>query len=204
MKYFILTAFILSFYACSTKQSKTENNQIDSTQTEIVPADSQLIAMSKSILNAFQQKDYKSVAEYISLDLGLRFSPYAFIDTIHDQHFSRSEFLSSIDNKALIEWGKYDGSGEPIEMTFKDYFSRFVVDIDFVKLGEVTVNEFSQRGNTINNIKEAYPGCFYVDYLIKGIDPQFDGMDWKAIRLVFKPINGKIWLIGIVHDEWTI
>jgi len=29
-------------------------------------------------------------------------------------------------------------------------------------------------------------------------------MDWKSLRLVFKERNGKFFLVGIGHDEWTI
>jgi hypothetical protein len=29
-------------------------------------------------------------------------------------------------------------------------------------------------------------------------------MDWESLRLVFVQEDGAWWLVGIVHDEWTI
>lgn len=203
MKYIIMAFCVLSFYACSSKQNKKQTNEKDSTSLTSAISDSQLIVTSEIILTAFEQKNFNEVAKFIHPALGIRFSPYAFIDTSADRKISKSEFLASIDNKALLDWGQFDGSGDPIEMTYKEYFNRFVYDVDFLNKSEVSVNTFVQRGNTTNNIKEAYPNCSYVEYFVVGINPKVEGMDWRAIRLVFKTINGQIWLIGMVHDEWT-
>ncbi|MEI8091095.1 MAG: hypothetical protein WCG98_02340 [bacterium] len=50
---------------------------------------------------------------------------------------------------------------------------------------------------------------FYANYQIKeyhftGFDPQYSGMDWKSLWLVFGEENG-IWkLVGVVHGQRTI
>jgi len=56
----------------------------------------------------------------------------------------------------------------------------------------------------VNNVKEAYPGCMFIEFLIPEIDPQFEGLDWRALRLVFKKENDKLYLTGIIHNEHTI
>ena len=41
-----------------------------------------------------------------------------------------------------------------------------------------------------------------MEYYFSGFDPQYGGMDWRSLRLVFAP-HGEGWaLVGIVHDEW--
>lgn len=102
-------------------------------------------------------------------------------------------------------WGSFQGSGEPIKLTFAEYFKRFVYDADFVNDARISLNQAENKGTMINNINEVYPaGKYdYVDYHISSIDPQYQGMDWRSLRLVFEKIGEDRILAGIVHDEWT-
>jgi hypothetical protein len=49
-----------------------------------------------------------------------------------------------------------------------------------------------------------YRGDSYSEFYFPGFDPKYDGMDWRALRLVFKKENEKLYLVGIIHDQWTI
>ena len=60
------------------------------------------------------------------------------------------------------------------------------------------------QGNSLNNIREFYPGSYFVEYHFSGFDPQYAGMDWQSLRLVFLEEDGVWLLVGIVHDQWTI
>jgi hypothetical protein len=42
-----------------------------------------------------------------------------------------------------------------------------------------------------------------VEYYFPGFDPQYGGMDWRSLRLVFSDHGGTWYLAGIIHDEWT-
>jgi hypothetical protein len=59
-------------------------------------------------------------------------------------------------------------------------------------------------GNSIDNSQEYYPGARIVEYYFPGFDPQYAGMDWRSIRLVFMEENNIWYLVGIIHDQWTI
>jgi hypothetical protein len=37
-----------------------------------------------------------------------------------------------------------------------------------------------------------------------GFDPEYEGMDWRSLRLVFEKKNDIWYLVGIIHDQWTI
>jgi hypothetical protein len=107
-------------------------------------------------------------------------------------------------NQKVYFWGYFDGSGRAIELTFADYFKRFVYDVDFTRPQVVGSDTVIGRGNTINNIPEFYPEATFVEYHLKGMNPEFGGMDWRSLRLVMETHNGDWCLVGIVHDEWTI
>jgi len=209
MKNIFVLIFIVSIFAVACNNNPKNNSdpekKNDSTAASVKDSDSNedIIQDAKMIVLHFKNKEYNKLAEYVGPH-GLRFSAYAFIDTTKDNVLSAQQIRNAAASGEKLLWGEYDGSGEPIKMTIEQYFADFVIDADFLKKGEISINEFSQRGNTTNNIREAYPGCKWVEFFIKGEDPKYDGMDWKALRLVFRPVEGKAWLEGVVHDEWTI
>jgi hypothetical protein len=204
MKNIIFILLAIAIFSCSSnskKDNSTSNN--DSSQAIIPPNDSLLAEYAKTIFQNFETKNYRALAEWFYKD-GVRFSAYAFIDTTNDIVINASEIKTATASTEVFNWGSFDGSGDPIEMTMSDYFADFVTDANFAISGEIAVNTVSQRGTTTNNIEEAYPDCDVVDLFIKGENPDFDGLDWKALRFVFKTVEGKTWLVGVIHDEWTI
>jgi hypothetical protein len=133
---------------------------------------------------------------------GLRFSPYGYVrDT--DLLFEAGHVAGLMGNTTKYTWGAFDGSGEPIEMTFAEYYARFIYDVDFANAPQVAVNQRLGIGNTIDNSAEFYPGAMIVEYYFPGFDPQYQGMDWRSLRLVFQEYEGTWYLVGIIHDEWT-
>ena len=40
--------------------------------------------------------------------------------------------------------------------------------------------------------------------IMKVLVRDFDGMDWKSLRLVFQEKDNIWYLVGIIHDGWTI
>jgi hypothetical protein len=97
----------------------------------------------------------------------------------------------------------YDGSGEPIDLTFRGYFERFIYDADFARPDVVGFDEEVGWSSMVNNIAEVYPTAMTVEYHFEGFEPQYEGMDWRSLRLVFEYEAGAWYLVGIVHDEWT-
>ncbi len=168
--------------------------------------DSSVLELSKEILTLVKEKDYYSLAKYIHPLHGIRFSPYAYVDTVNDQRFSRSKFKTAVKRRDydIYNWGSYDGTGDPILLTAKKYFKRFVYDADFLNAEKTSLNQKLVSGNTISNLEEIYPGCVFTESYFSGFDEKYSGMDWRSLRLVYKLYNGKYYLVGIRHDEWTI
>jgi hypothetical protein len=100
--------------------------------------------------------------------------------------------------------GRSGPNWDPIKLTVESYFKKYVYDVDFITLHEIGVNEFIGGGNTLNNLLEVYKNFNFVEFHCKGIEKKYDGMDWRSVRLVISKYKGKLYVIGVVHDEWTI
>ncbi len=154
-------------------------------------------------VNALRNRDMTKLSELIHPDKGVRFSAYSHA-TEKDMTFSASQIADIFNSQQKYFWGSYDGSGDPIELTFEEYFKKFVYDRDFAGAPQVGYNKILGTGNTLVNINEFYPGCNFVEYHFPGFDPQYSGMDWVSLRFVLENKSGTWYLVGILHDQWTI
>ena len=168
------------------------------------PVPMTLAEISFEVITALKASDMNRLAEFVHPSLGLRFSPYAYISD-NDLVFQKVAIPSIMRSPTTYTWGTYlDGSGTPIELKFKDYYPLFVYSADFANPDQKAFNQSIGQGNTINNLTAYYPGAEFVEYHFTGFDPQLEGKDWQSLRLVFLIQNGKYYLLGIVHDQWTI
>jgi hypothetical protein len=160
--------------------------------------------VSDAILNALEQEDYDILSEHVHPVKGVRFSPYSYVFADSAVVLLPDTLRSSSTDNRIYTWGYYDGRGDDILLTVVDYFKRFVWDHDFRDASEVKYNQSSPSGNTINNLREVYPDNVFVEYYFDGFDPEFDGMDYASLTLVFDVFEGEFKLVGFIHGEWTI
>lgn len=176
---------------------KTADSKAETTEKEIY-------GLGNKVLTALKEKDMEALSSLIHPDKGVRFSPYTYVEVEKDIILSAEQIKTSLDSEKLYIWGAYDGIGEPIELTFGEYLEKFVYNQDFINADEVLYDQYSQRGNTINNVFEAYTDAHVLEYHFRGFDPNYEGMDWESLKLVFEQNDGHWYLTGIVHDQWTI
>ena len=160
---------------------------------------------AKTIL-ALKNSDLEGLSSLVHPSEGVRMSPYATVQTGTggDLVFSASEIGDLLADPTVHHWGTYDGSGLPIELTFREYYAEFVYSADFARPDVVGFNVRVGQGNSIDNIASAYPDSEMVEYHFEGFDSEYAGMDWQSLRLVFQEQSGSWYLVGIVHDQWTI
>jgi hypothetical protein len=195
--------------ACQNRQTETGSETLSDTAVQkgdTVHKDVQVPALAKQVLTVLKDKDYESFARFIHPVEGVRFSPYGYIDTAADKVFSAGAFLDELSKKpqTRIIWGQYDGTGEPIVLTIDDYFKKFVYNADFLNAPQSSLNEMIGSGNSLNNLTTIYKDCDFTEHHFPGFNKKYNGMDWRSLRIVFKEYNNKIYLVGIVHDQWTI
>lgn len=179
------------------------NELID--ENESVPMSSTgYLNTALEVIEAIASNDFELVATYVHPALGVRFTPYPNIDMINDIVFTSTQMNTIATNTSLYLWGAYDGSGEPINLTFADYYDEFVYDEEFANFQILGNNTIAMTGNLIDNQLSAYPTANFVDFHFPGFDPQYSGMDWVTLRLVFEEISGVWYLVGVVHGQWTI
>jgi len=160
--------------------------------------------LGERTLEALRDRDMEWLSAMVHPEKNLRFSPYTYVDVNNDLVFTAEEIKTLLKSDKVYKWGKYDGSGEDIELTFEEYFSKFVYDKDFLNAEEVAYNRYIGRGNTLNNIFEVYPEGRMMEYYFSGFEPKYEGLDWESLKLVFEEKDGNWYLVGIVHDGWTI
>ncbi len=173
----------------------------DSTSEAI---EEKLRILGEDTLKALRDRDMERLSSIVHPDKKLRFSPYTYVDAEKTLTFSAEEIKTLMNSDKVYIWGSYDGIGDPIRLTFKDYLKAFVYDQDFLNAEEVGYNRYIGRGNTINNIFEVYPEGKLLEYHFSGFNPEYDGLDWESLKLVFEEKDGTWYLVCIVHDQWTI
>jgi hypothetical protein len=188
----------------SSKDSTVITPGVQNDSLRLSHYDSLLLNMSADILAAIKANDFKKIASFIHPQSNIRFSPYGYVDTLEDKIFSAEQLLKQAVEQRIITWGVFDGKGTPIRLSIQKYFARFVYDVDFLHAEKKSVNKFLGLGNSLNNLKNIYPGCDFTEFYFSGFDPQYNGMDWRTLRLVFKKDTNQLWLVAIIHDEWTI
>jgi hypothetical protein len=159
---------------------------------------------ARDLVAMLEEADYEALSRHVHPARGLVFSPYGHVDLTSAVHLSREE-VARLGKDALPRtWGTADGTGDPIRLTFADYAERYVYDRDYAEAPQVAVDQRLGQGNTLHNLEDAFPGSAFVEFHFPGEDPQYGGMDWRSLRLVFEELGNRWWLIGVVHDEWTI
>jgi hypothetical protein len=155
------------------------------------------------IVRLLKEKDMKALASFIDPEDGVRFSPYGYVDVENDLSFPAEKVEKLWEDETVYRWGDFDGTGDPIDLTFPEYYDRFVYDQDYVNAEERAVDERLGHGSTLDNTKEVYPDATVVEYHFSGFEEQYEGMDWRSLRLVLKEEDERWYLVSVVHDEWT-
>jgi hypothetical protein len=207
---FVIPVLVVALSSCKEKKGEKKQEDLtplpDTTITAKPATDTALLTQAANqVLAAFNSKDYVALSLLVHPDSGVRFSPYAYIDTASDKVVTADWIKKQADKtkQEKVLWGTVDPTDEPINMTVDNYVRRFVYDVDFLKPEKFKVNEFIGSGNTVNNLQAIYNNCDFTESHFSGFEKKYDGMDWRSLRLVFRMKDGKYYLVGVVHDEWT-
>jgi hypothetical protein len=219
MKNILFFAVLLVVFSCGNSTQKNENDGSDSLRSsdKIKQSDSSelrpnvsgpgtidpMLSAYSMVIDSLKAGNFQGLISFIHPEKGLRFSPTTNVKK-SDLLFTREQFLELVKDKTVKKvWGTYDGSGDPIKLTFSDYYKKFIFDKDFSKPDTMSVDNFIGGGNTVNNVKEFYTGARTADFHFKGTAKN-NYMDWSTLRLVVEMKDGKLFLVGIVHDQWSI
>ncbi|MES2776972.1 MAG: hypothetical protein V4722_22535 [Bacteroidota bacterium] len=217
MKYFLPIIFLLFLAGCNSTDNPGNNQSSTKVKPDTAVHDSipstpakvdnstLVLELAEQVLISLKNKDYRQFAAFFHPVSGVRFSPYGYVDTAHDVKLTADQFLAKIAKGDRINWGTYDGSGDPIILSVQQYIQKFVYNADFLSPETMNLNKTTGGGsNAINNLEIIYKGCEFTEHYFSGFDKKYNGMDWTSLRLVFKSHNNLFYLVGIVHGQWTI
>lgn len=208
----LILSLLFTVGSCSKEKSidvtiTDSTRQTDSTEAAVaepkkLSSEERLRNLNHEILSALKNKDYKRFSTFIHPGKGIRFSMYAFVRPDADKRFSREDFAHYISRSTKFTWGEKDGSGDKLVFSLTDYLENWVFKKDFTG-ADFYLNEFKGTGNSLNNLKERYPGAHFTENYIAGSE-KYAFMDWNSLRLVFELYEGDYFLVAVVNDEWTI
>ena len=156
------------------------------------------------VAGALEARDYTALSSMVHPEKGVSFTPFSTVDPETDVNLTASAVKSLDTDDNIYTWGFEDGRGNLIELTAADYFVQYVYNADYISAPQIGVDQVLISGNALENVKEAYPGCRFVDFCIPSQDPDMEGMDWTSLKLVFEPGETRWFLVGVIHGQWTI
>jgi len=159
---------------------------------------------SNKIIRAISTKDSEAILEFVHPVKGVRFTPYTYVSIENDVVFNKEEVKNFFNDQTVHTWGFYDGKGDNISLTSSQYYDKFIYTADFINAEDIGYNEVLSRGNMTENQFEVYNNAIVVEYYFSGFNPDFAGIDWQSLRLVFEQYEGDWKLVGIIHNQWTI
>lgn len=169
------------------------------------PADNTLLLdAGDRVLEALKERDYAGLAELVHPDLGVRFTPYSTVDPDSDLTLTAQQVRQAGSDKNKYTWGTIHGSGAPIRLTIGQYLDDYVFNEDYTTAPLIGADYVIASGNALENVDDAYPDGRFVEYYFPGVEPQYEGIDWCALKLVFQDYQGGYRLVGVIHSQWTI
>ena len=163
-----------------------------------------VLEAARQVVAAFEAKDGQRLAALVHPGKGVRFSPHAFVDAGSDRVFTGAKVREFWTDRKKYLWGYADGTGDPIELTPREYCERYVFDRDFSNPSSISIDSDRARGNTMNNAARVYPDGVRVEYYLEPRPGRgTPELDWAALRLVFEQVGRNWFLVAVIHDEWT-
>jgi len=170
-----------------------------------------IIPITHKVLLQIKNKDFKKLSLIIHPKKGLRFEPYVEQNWC-GLSFSSKEFKKAYSSSKKYTWGHYDGSGEPIRLSFRDYYKKFIYakDYNLITPKYYTTQSVPQRYNSDStSIAESdwvqsYPHGIVVYYSYPDPVYGYGNNDWSTLGLVFEKLNSKWYLVAILRDVWQI
>ncbi|HNH84587.1 MAG TPA: hypothetical protein PL157_19600, partial [Acidobacteriota bacterium] len=156
----ILLGVFIAGLVCSLELSASTSVQLSLVQTKQMTSREveQLVGnRARAVVAALRDRDMDVLSSFVHPKKRVRFSPSAYINPQSDIVFTQTQVKNLFTAQKRYVWGESDGSGAPIRLTPKQYFSQFLYQRDYLKSPKVAFNQVIGEGNTVNNISEIYP-----------------------------------------------
>ena len=160
-------------------------------------------AQSRGVVRALQSNDTRTLAQYVHPTRGVTFSPYIFVSPKDNLTFRAGQIRHLANHPKKWDWGQFDGTGDPMKLTWNQFRQNILVPRAYLPSADESFNQIHHNGNIPNNVDEAYPGAIIARYYLTGANPDYGGLDWRALYLAWRPVGQTWYLVGIAGDQWS-
>lgn len=176
------------------------NNSINANKDETKKAIKEL---SDKIVNFLDKKDMIKLSNCIHPSKGVRFSQYGRVHIKEHKNFKAEQVKVLLNDTKKYVWGAYEGSGDNIELTPKEYLEKFVFNKSYETAKFAYNEKLSQSGYSDDFQEAVYPNSIMSEYYFKGKDPDVGGLDWTSLRFIFELYKDNWYLVGIISNQQT-
>ena len=157
--------------------------------------------LAMRVLQAMRLHDMRTLATAVHPVKGVRFAPYDFLDEAADRHLTAGEIRRAWGSRKVRMWGAYDGSGDPIRLTFAGYFREVRLRPRLRGSGRAELrHRAAGNGGGTRQFAEESPNAVIAEAHVPGTDPALGGMDWRTLRLLFEEHDGA-WYSCLCHPR---
>ena len=166
--------------------------------------DALLLERAGEVLQALADLDDAALCKLVHPQRGVTFTPYSTVDPENDLCFLPDQLSKALAGETAYLWGFTDGKGDHINLTVREYISRYVYNEDYRNAPVVSIDQVVASGNAMENVQEVFPDCRFVEYYFPGLKPELENFDWCALKVVLAPYAEQWYLVGLIHSEWTV
>jgi hypothetical protein len=163
-------------------------------------------ALGRTVVTLLAHADYAALGAHTCAPGGLAFAPYARnLEVLAPVRLTADEVQQFAQSQSKRVWGRYDGTGAPIELTPMAYHAEFIYDVDYRKRARVSVRTPSQLSADadLSALASAFPQAGLVIYRDPG-SPRNAYKDARELIMVVRA-SGKQWCLqALAHSEDTI
>ena len=163
-----------------------------------------ILKIAKEIIDLLHIRNFSALNNYINDSYGLRFSPYYYFEDT-DKIFSKYEFLNLNYNKKY-NWGYYQGRDGSIILNFIEYYQMYLYNNPYKFADQISYNKiihsFIREDVLLKELARLRENNMnFVEFFYNGRERS--GTIGSSIRLIFRVISGKVYLVAIISDPWT-
>jgi len=104
----------------------TQIASLESTSCPLEPVKDTFEGLAAEILPLLQRQDFAALAAFIHPELGVRISPYGYVNVDKDLVFTREQVAAFGSDQEIYHWGVQAGSGMDINLTVAEYWPEYV------------------------------------------------------------------------------
>ncbi len=157
------------------------------------------VTLAFDAAEALRDGDFAALSKLVHPERGLVVTPYSTVNLTSDQWFTAADVTALASDATSYVWGLNPITGEMLELSPSQFFSKHLYDRDYAHASVVTVNTLATQGNALENVSEVFPEAIFVDLH----DPGQEGV-WSTLRLVFESYRGELRLVALIHSQYTV